>query len=300
MLNINDIAHYIEEKANELSSSKKYNLLFRAKTYASFLDSVVDDEIIDKEFIPIYIDNASGSFQPIPALGEITQSCDISFFFNIEHKIKFMQFLNDFASSFAGASITIANTNCISNASAPIYSQVEQLNFEKFNEFMSYYFQKEVDRHTEFYVIARISMYFTNVAQNNFFFSNGIKFKLAFDYDDEHYEDYLVYYQSSNGLSNNPLSQQLIGDDYAVSINNISNYAKSISCYVKNNEFWKKFIALYNSRAINNIKNVKLVKEYEFLDEELEVEQVLLSINENINIGDLLTYTFSFIDKGSI
>ena len=304
MIDIIELTHFIEEEANQFSSDNNYNILFRAKSYASFLDSVNDNILIDKEFSPIYIDNASGSYQAIPNLNQSSQSVDISVFFKVKDKVKFMKYMYDFTSHFAGKTLSIDSTNAICNASAPIFSQVEIANFKQFSDFMQYYFNQNVQipiKESDYYIIARFSLYVTSVKDNAFIFSNTIKFKLQFNYNDEAYEEDLIYYQASNGMSNNPMSQQLVDiDKFATSFNNITNYAKSIACYVRDNEFWHTFISLYNNRVLNELSEVKLVKMYDFENEIIEVEQIVLSVNENINIGDLLSYTFSFIDKGSI
>ena len=154
---------------------------------------------------------------------------------------------------------------------------------------------------SDYYIVARFSLYITSVANNSFIFSNTISFKLSLDYKGQHYEESLVYFQASNGVSNNPMSQQLVNvDKYAKNFNNITNYAKSIAFYIHDNEFGRTFIELYNNRNLNEAENIMLTKTYEFSNSIVEVEQMILSVNENINIGDLLTYTISFIDKGSI
>ena len=299
MIDINEVAHFVEQKANELSSQKQYNILFRAKSYASFLDSRIDDELLNKEFTPIYIDNASGNYEAIPNLRKSSQSCDISIIFEASKKYQYIKFLSEFSSLFSGETLSVGSITAICNSSLPIFSQVEPMNFTQFNDFMQANF-KSAMKVTSHYIIARITLYLTSVENNAYLFSNKVKFKLSFDYENEHYEDDITYYQASNGMSNNPISQQLIGDDYASSINNITNYAKSIACYIKDNAFWLKFIELYNSRKLNEATNVKLIKSYSINNAEIEIEQIILSVNENINIGDLLSFSISFIDKGSI
>lgn len=304
MLDIIKLTHFIEEEANQFSSDNAYNILFRAKSYASFLDSINDNILDDEDFTPIYIDNANGSYQAIPNLYESSQSVDISVFFKVKDKVKYMQFLYDFTSHFAGKTLTIVDTTAICNASAPIFSQVEVANFKQFSDFMNYYYKQSVQipiRESDYYVIARFSLYVTSVANNSFIFSNSIKFRLEFTYNETEYSEDLVFYQASNGVSISPMSQQLVDKDkFATNFENITNYAKSIACYVKNNEFWRTFITLYNNRLLSDLENIKLVKIYDFENEIIEQEQIVLSVNENINIGDLLTYTFSFVDKGVI
>ena len=110
----------------------------------------------------------------------------------------------------------------------------------------------------------------------------------------------LVWDSSGTGASISPISEQLIGvDKYARNTPNITNFNKSIVVYVKNNQFWRTFLYCYNSQKLDLITNVKLVKTYNFGDDIQAIEtynQILLSYNENVELGSPLSFTLTFGD----
>lgn len=110
----------------------------------------------------------------------------------------------------------------------------------------------------------------------------------------------LVWSQSGTGANVSPIAQQLIGTSYARNVANITNYNKSILAYVENDEMWSKLLELYNTNKLDEIKEFKLVKKYEFNDgttKTYDYEQVILSINENSSLGSPLSFTFTFGDE---
>ena len=110
----------------------------------------------------------------------------------------------------------------------------------------------------------------------------------------------LVWDQSGTGASISPVSEQLIGvDKFVRNIENITNFNKSITVYVKNTDFWQAFLHCYNAQRLDLITSVKLVKTYYFNNNEQMTEtynQVLLSYNENVSLGDPLSFTLTFGD----
>jgi hypothetical protein len=113
------------------------------------------------------------------------------------------------------------------------------------------------------------------------------------------YTEQLVWDQSGTGASISPVSQQLVGvDKFVRNIQNITNFNKSITVYARNNEFWNTFLYCYNAQELDTISNISLVKKYNFNNEvkTFTYSQILLSWNENIQLGDPLSFTLTFGD----
>lgn len=109
----------------------------------------------------------------------------------------------------------------------------------------------------------------------------------------------LVWDNSGTGASITPLSEQLIGKDkYARNIPNITNFNKSVVAYIRDNEFWQAFLYLYNEQSLEEIEDVKLQKIYSFGGKEYtyDYDQVILTYNENITLGEPLSFTLTFGD----
>lgn len=109
----------------------------------------------------------------------------------------------------------------------------------------------------------------------------------------------LVWDQSGTGASISPVSEQLIGvDKYARNTPNITNFNKSIVAYIKDSKFWDYFLTFYNKQELDQIGYKKFTKEYTFGSaiRKHDFYQVLLSYNENVELGSPLSFTLTFGD----
>ena len=146
----------------------------------------------------------------------------------------------------------------------------------------------------------QFNLYLTNASQK-YLYGNAVSYQLSITIDGQTYtDDKLVWASSGTGYSNSPVAQQLIGvDNYAKNVSNISNYSKSILVYPDfTKEMWQKFLIAYNNRETNLIESLTLTKIYDFgeSNESFNQSQLILSINENIALGDLISYTITLGD----
>lgn len=113
------------------------------------------------------------------------------------------------------------------------------------------------------------------------------------------YSENLVWTSSGTGVSNSPMSQQLIDvDDYAKNTINITNYNKSIIAYIRSNNFWDTLLEYYNEQKLNELIYVKLSKTYSIGEatKSYTYNQLVLSLNENVALGEPLSFTITFGD----
>ena len=120
------------------------------------------------------------------------------------------------------------------------------------------------------------------------------------------FSEILVWDSSGTGASISPVSQQIIGKDKFVrNITNITNFNKSIVVYVNNNHnssvsrwFWERLLKYYNLQMLDQIQNLTLTKIYTIGQTELKFEykQIMLSLNENVELGSPLSFTIAFGD----
>ena len=104
---------------------------------------------------------------------------------------------------------------------------------------------------------------------------------------------------SGTGGSISPISEQLIGvDKYVRNTQNITNFNKSLVVYPNGTNFWKDVIKYYNEQDLDKITNLTLYKTYNFNGTEVEYafNQIVLSLNENISLGQPLSFTITFGD----
>ena len=109
----------------------------------------------------------------------------------------------------------------------------------------------------------------------------------------------LVWDNSGTGASISPVSEQLIGvDKFAKNMANITNFNKSLVAYIRDNEFWQTFLYLYNKQSLDEIEEITLQKVYNFNGTEYtyDYEQIILTYNENVELGSPLSFTLTFGD----
>ena len=109
----------------------------------------------------------------------------------------------------------------------------------------------------------------------------------------------LVWDSSGTGASISPISEQLIGiDKFVRNTANIINFNKSIVVYPKDNYFWQMFLKIYNEQDFSFLLSVELTKIYTFGENEITYtfNQLALSLNENVALGEALSFTIAFGD----
>lgn len=120
--------------------------------------------------------------------------------------------------------------------------------------------------------------------------------------NEERFEENLVWVNSGTGGSITPISQQKIGkDNYVKNIANLTQFNKSVTIFPKlltEGEFWDRFINLYNIQRLDIIKEIRFVKTYNTSlgAKKFLIPQIILSINENVELGQPLSFTFTFGD----
>lgn len=135
------------------------------------------------------------------------------------------------------------------------------------------------------------------------FVNTNQKVKQILEYDEIGdtitYNEDLVWDSSGTGASVSPISEQLVGvDKYVKNTSNITNFNKSIVAYVKDTDFWKHILRDYNIQDLDKITDLKLTKTYKIGSTEIKYEfsQLILSVNENIALGEPLSFTITFGD----
>ena len=274
---------------------------FAIETTGFHIDHIKNNQL-GKNFIPVFIDSMGGDYNAVPALKQATVSIPVVIYFPVRFKEQ-MFALNDFlAECFVGQFLTYGTKTgkCISNISVAQYGEIQQLDLKQFATWVENKYQKTIDN-MEPYMTMQFNLYLTNASQK-YLYGNAVSYQLSITIDGKTYtDDKLVWASSGTGYSNSPVAQQLIGvDNYAKNVSNISNYSKSILVYPDfTKEMWQKFLTAYNNRETNLIESLTLTKIYDFgeSNQSFAQTQLILSINENIALGDLISYTITLGDS---
>lgn len=108
----------------------------------------------------------------------------------------------------------------------------------------------------------------------------------------------VVWSNSGTGANISPIAEQRIGlDEFAKNVTNITNFNKSILVFLKpTTELGAVLITLYNLQRLDIVKSLKLIKRYSN-GWKYNFKQLILSANENAELGMPLSFTYTFGDE---
>ena len=303
MIILPEIAQKIENILNGADAetseiTRPFDFEFRVATQGYHLDHIIDKKE-GKNFIPVFIETMGGQFDAVKGLKRATITTPITIYFPIRFKEVFYyvnEFLND---CFVGTHLNYGELTgkCLSNVSVATYGEIQDIDLKEFIGWVGSTYRKQIDV-MEKYMSMTFTLYLTT-SSHEFVYGNQVSYELKMTFDNVEMTEKLVWTSSGTGVSVSPISQQLIdNDNFARNTPNIINYNKSIMAYVKDNAFWRKVIEVYNNQELRNNFSCKLVKKYDFgTDTKTFVyDQVILSMNENVALGELISFTITFGD----
>ena len=302
MILLEDVGKKLQEILNKPECPGGFT--FVVKTAGFHIDKVSNDKK-GINLIPVFISQVGGEYNPVPNLKEVNYTYEVNIYFPVRFKEDFYNINPYLAETFVGKKIMFGDDNALCNVSVPETGEI--IEFEAIREFESWIqteygsafhlFQKD-QQVNEFYIAMKFRLFATSIGEG-FIFGNDVKYKLSFKLGETTYTENLVWDSSGTGASVSPVSEQLVGvDKFVRNIGNITNFNKSISAYVRNNEFWSTFLQYYNEQRLNELGDIKLTKTYTFGEttKEYEFNQITLSYNENVALGEPVSFTLAFGD----
>ncbi len=276
---------------------------FAVLSYAQYLDSIYNLKT-NKNTIPVYISEPSGTVEPIPTLGEINMEYGITLYFPIRLKEKFFKMMNYFIDVFAGRLLEIgANSGfALCNLTVPSFGEIGTQEFTQFSDYMNNHYKLAINK-TEMWGAYNFTLYFHQLkglgTTNGFILGNQVSYSLSFEYNGTTYSEDVVLTSSARNYVSDPISQQIMGESETLSLNKNSSYSDSIQVYAKNNTFWNKFRDLFENGELQDVK-FTLKKIYNYDNQTYSKELILTSCPQSIEYGSAITYTFAFAKKASI
>lgn len=276
---------------------------FAVLSYAQYLDSIYNLRT-NKNTIPVYISEPSGTVEPIPTLGEINMEYGITLYFPIRLKEKFFKMMNYFIDVFAGRLLEIGTNSgfALCNLTVPSFGEIGTQEFTQFSDYMNNHYKMAINK-TEMWGAYNFTLYFHQVkglgTANGFILGNQVSYKLNFEVDNVKYSEDVVLTSSARNYISDPVSQQIMGESETFSLNKNSSYSDSIQVYAKNSIFWNKFRDLFEDGKLQDVV-FTLDKIYSYDNRTYSKELILTSCPQSIEYGSAITYTFAFCKKASI
>lgn len=276
---------------------------FAVLSYAQYLDSIYNLKT-NKNTIPVYISEPSGTVEPIPTLGEINMEYAITLYFPIRLKEKFFKMMNYFIDVFAGRLLEIGTNSgfALCNLTVPTFGEIGTQEFTQFSDYMNNHYKMAINK-TEMWGAYNFTLYFHQLkglgTANGFILGNQVSYKLNFEIDNVKYSEDVVLTSSARNYISDPVSQQIMGESETFSLNKNSSYSDSIQVYAKNSIFWNKFRDLFEDGKLQDVV-FTLDKTYTYDNRTYSKDLILTSCPQSIEYGAAITYTFAFCKKASI
>lgn len=120
---------------------------FAVLSYAQYLDSIYNLKT-NKNTIPVYISEPSGTVEPIPTLGEINMEYAITLYFPIRLKEKFFKMMNYFIDVFAGRLLEIGTNSgfALCNLTVPTFGEIGNQEFTQFSDYMNNHYKMAINK----------------------------------------------------------------------------------------------------------------------------------------------------------
>lgn len=275
---------------------------FIVLSYAQYLDNIYNTKT-NKNMIPVYISEPSGTVEPIPELMEINMDYSITLYFPIRLKEKFFKMMNYFIDVFAGRMINFNDSgNALCNITVPQFSEIEEKEFVQFQDYLTNHYKLPMQR-TEVWGAYTFTLYLHQLKnlgeEDGFILGNQIKYSLSFTYNNTTYSEDVILASSARSYTSDPLSQQILGQTETTAINKNSSYGDSIQVYAKNSSFWNQFRYLFENGYLQGIE-FTLTKTYTYDNASFERKLILVSCPQAIDYGEAITYTFTFAKSTSL
>lgn len=297
MILVSEVAQTLQDILNgedsDITEQNPTDFYFRVETAGFHIDKVSDKQK-NKNFIPVFISTVGGQYDPVPALKRVAYSLPITFYFPVRFKQEMFALNTFLAEVFVGKMINYGQVSgvCLSNISVANYGEIVDLDLTQFKEWVSGVYREEIEV-MQPYLSMSLNLYLTTV-DNSFIYANKVKYSMTIG--ETNIGD-LVFTQAGTGTSISPISQQLIDtDSFAKNVANITNRSASIVVYPQDTKAWHDFIDAYESGTLAN-KSVVLTKTYDFINTPYTKNYIVLSVNQNIQYGDLLSFTITFGDE---
>lgn len=263
MIRIDELATKLSNILNRIDTEThliSYDLSdynFKVLTYGDYLDKI-SDKATKENFIPVYIATQQGDFEPIPNLKQVDINFDIYIYFPLDYKNQFFLLTEFLQNVFVGKILDYGTNSgkAISNISVPKIEPIQRLEMKEFKDWSAAVFDMPVDMTSKWGVMS-FQLFLTQIAnlglENGFILGNQVNSTLSFSYNNITYSEQLVFATDVRNQGADNVAQQLTDEYETKNITKNTSYVDSFNVYCRDNDFWRKFIELFENGLLQNI-----------------------------------------------
>lgn len=185
MIIISEVAVKLEKILNDLDleTSDKQNptsFYFQVETEGFHIDHIKARDR-NQNFIPVYISSLGGQYNPVKGLKQASYVIPIVFYYPVRFKNDFFALGEMLSETFVGEILNYGpiSGKAVSNISVPTFGEIQNMDFQKFESWLSdHNFPKFIEE-TEPYMSMQVNLYLSNSA-SGFIYGNDIKIDFSF------------------------------------------------------------------------------------------------------------------------
>ena len=191
MIILSEVAQKLEEILNGIESPSLGNtnptpFYFQVEAEGFQIDHIKKGDTTGN-FIPVFVSSLGGQFNPVKGLKQGSYSYQINFYYPVRFKNEFFALGEFLVDTFVGTIINYGTISgkAVSNISVPQYGEIQSLDFDQFEKWMSAIYQKAVNKR-EAYMSMQVNLYLSNAA-DGLIYGNDVKTDLSFVYNGSTY-----------------------------------------------------------------------------------------------------------------
>lgn len=295
MVNIIEIANKLEKVLNgtdneTIGYTRNLDYEFVVATEGFHLDHIYDKDT-KKNFIPVFIGSLGGQRNPVKGLGEANLTIPVSIYYPVRFKNDFFRLDEYLDNCFTGGFLTWGSEKCVSNISISQYGEIENLDLKQFGLWVNKTYKKPIEV-MGVWMSMTFNLYLSR-ANSSYVWGNTVTTSLSFQINSTTYTDNDVTFVEQNIQSNTEAtSQQAIGETEVESMPFGTSYANSFSCYVKDNDMYKKILEKWFAGVIQDLRFTITTT---ILGKTYSRVCYCQSVNMPVKKGQLITVTFVFV-----
>lgn len=289
MIIITEVAEYLQKLLNSVSQPTDFEYVVAVNGF--HLDTIADTKK-GKNFIPCFLGQTGGDYDPIPNLQQIALSYELTFYFPVRFRNDFYVLSNYLANNLVGKILDIGDFSgkCLTTIDPPTFGEITSIDLTQFRSWVENTYQRQIGV-SENYMSMAVNIYFTTIKG---YWGNDAKFFIVYKNNNgAEKEIESKWLNNALNIENTPQSQQLLGESFAKNIIGTSSKSFSLQFVIDDNcsdilaAFLTSTINNYDFKIKINVLNQTIIKD----------NLVLLTAQPNFTYGEPISMTLTFGDK---
>lgn len=245
MINLDQISDKFRKILNgadaETSSADRTNiedLSFMVATEGVRFDSTA---VKGENKIPVFIGQLGGTYNPVEHLEEADYSINVLVYFPLRFKETFHKLEGYLVECLVGKMLTWGEQKARSNISPAQYGEIEDLDLKELETWTRTVYNQKIEMNEKWCSLTFTLFLSTakNLGQANGYIM-GDQFSATITYDGNATE--AEFAESSEKLTAEAESQQLLGTGHVINVASVSQYALSLNIYLKDDAFGRALL----------------------------------------------------------